>query len=686
MKKFSFFAMAASLMFGLASCSTDAPNEPGKVLENETKTFVKISLVSTDGDMTRAAEGEADDDQFETGIDSENSVKNVLLVFYDEAEKYVGNARIKVDEADKDLSYVGADDDLTIARALTTVAEVNLPENTNHPAYVVAFVNPTRLSDDLSNIEKMSDLTKVIRQRSDVSINGMTMNNSVYYDEALGQPVFATRVDFTKQFFKTEDDAKKSTENIINITVERVQAKVVLSNLAELVKENSGKIAPFKSSETNPEYTLQFVPEKWFVNATEKNTFLIKNYRSGSTNYTDITKLADFSGFLDFNTLKNDRFNVGDNRHLQFNEPRRLRSYWALDPTYFFTEEGQYPSISYDVSYVNQAGNTINNNNDAKAYPLSYRSYNDIPADLSKQFEYCLENTMNVATLKSARAKSALTSVVMLGHYEIKDKNNVVVFDGSTSDKTFYIRHDSDKDKTILLDDNAAKDYFLEHSGAVLYVKVPKLNQDGSESATEFEMQPLTAAHVKNGVAGTAYSDFKLVHPTRICSAEGADVLGQAVVSEQWRTLTFASENNAILNKYYIYEQVGPNGYDYVPLDKDRLHTIHKNLYSAFGLVESFKNGKAYFNVPLKHIFYNPALYDENKASNDFDAEKAQLGDYGVVRNHVYQLTINGIQGLGSGIGDLNQPIVPPTEVDNYYIAAKLNILKWRIVSQSVDL
>lgn len=667
MRKISFAAMAG-LLIGLASCSTDIPEGPGKVLENETQTFVKISLVSSDG-LTRSQGSEADDALFEDGLDDENTVKNILLVFYDGAENYVGDATIDAEK--QEIKYEDGNDDLTIARFLTATAEVNLPENTNHPAYVVAFVNPTKASGDLKNLEKLSDLSKVLRRNSDVSPLGMTMNNSVYYDEVLGQPVFATPVDFTSHFFKTKEEAERMPA--LDITVERVQAKVEL--------ESMGTVNEFNSSESNPDYTLQFVPEKWFVNATEKNTFLIKNYRGGSQNFRNYIDLADYSSNLDFNTLK-DRFDdAGDYRQNRINESRRKRSYWALDPTYFSNGDDEYPEVSYDVSYTNANNVTINEG--AKLYPLTYRSYNDIKDDMNKSFEYCLENTMNIATLKSDRAKSTMSSVVMLGHYVIKDnKTGQNVFDGleAKNDEAFYIRHDSDKAKTILLNDENAINYFLDHIGTVLYVKVPKKNENGSDSE-EFDYQPLTAAHVDKGIGGISYNDFKLVHPSKI----DADVLGQAVVSEQWRTLNFSSENDDMLGKYYVYDVVG-NGYGYIQLDKERLHSMHKVLYSAFGLVEKFSNGKAYFNVPLKHIFYNSAKYDNKTNSNAFDAEKVQLGDYGVVRNHVYKLKINSISGLGSGIGDLNQPIVPPTEVENYYISARLNILKWRIVSQSVDL
>ena len=107
---------------------------------------------------------------------------------------------------------------------------------------------------------------------------------------------------------------------------------------------------------------------------------------------------------------------------------------------------------------------------------------------------------------------------------------------------------------------------------------------------------------------------------------------------------------------------------------------LHKRVFSTYGVLEKFSTGKAYFNIPLKHI------WKAASTSNVFDPKTVVLGDYGVVRNHIYDLTINKIEGLATGIGDIEQPIVPPTENEQYYISTRIRVLQWRMVSQSVDL
>lgn len=61
----------------------------------------------------------------------------------------------------------------------------------------------------------------------------------------------------------------------------------------------------------------------------------------------------------------------------------------------------------------------------------------------------------------------------------------------------------------------------------------------------------------------------------------------------------------------------------------------------------------------------------------------------GVVRNHIYNVQINSISGLGTPVFDPSDPedIDPKKPTDKtWYVAAKINTLKWRVVNQSVSL
>lgn len=82
------------------------------------------------------------------------------------------------------------------------------------------------------------------------------------------------------------------------------------------------------------------------------------------------------------------------------------------------------------------------------------------------------------------------------------------------------------------------------------------------------------------------------------------------------------------------------------------------------------KDGRAYYYVPIKHL--------ENTG---------ELAEYGIVRNHFYKITLSGITGFGTPVYDPEKvvdPIVPTYE--NTYLAARVQVLQWRVVNQNASL
>jgi len=82
-----------------------------------------------------------------------------------------------------------------------------------------------------------------------------------------------------------------------------------------------------------------------------------------------------------------------------------------------------------------------------------------------------------------------------------------------------------------------------------------------------------------------------------------------------------------------------------------------------------YKDGLTYYSFKVKHLAENNA------------------GMYGVVRNHFYQIAIDAVYGFGTPVFDPTVKIYPETPVEeDTYIAAKVNILSWRVVPSSVNL
>lgn len=82
------------------------------------------------------------------------------------------------------------------------------------------------------------------------------------------------------------------------------------------------------------------------------------------------------------------------------------------------------------------------------------------------------------------------------------------------------------------------------------------------------------------------------------------------------------------------------------------------------------RDGRAYYYVPIKHL-----------------GDSGELAEYGIVRNHFYKITLTGITGFGTPVYDPNKVVVPAVPTyENTYLAARVQVLQWRVVNQNASL
>lgn len=111
--------------------------------------------------------------------------------------------------------------------------------------------------------------------------------------------------------------------------------------------------------------------------------------------------------------------------------------------------------------------------------------------------------------------------------------------------------------------------------------------------------------------------------------------------------------------------KIGADNKETTPADGE----IEGYMTDAHHVVDLWEGGRAYYFTNIKH--HGPA---------------ESVFEYGVVRNHVYKLTLSSIQGLGVPVVNPDEPIIPEHPEDKlFYVGAKVRILKWRIVNQTVD-
>ena len=148
-------------------------------------------------------------------------------------------------------------------------------------------------------------------------------------------------------------------------------------------------------------------------------------------------------------------------------------------------------------------------------------------------------------------------------------------------------------------------------------------------------------------------------------SASDIDFKDPDGTMQQYRvTPTLAADPVGVTKKYYTKTTSGTTP-TFTEVPKS---TVLAAIEAA--KAEIRKDGRAYYYVPIKHLG-NPG----------------EVAEYGIVRNHFYKITLSGIKGFGTPVYNPDQVVKPvvPT-YDDTYLAARVQVLQWRIVTQSANL
>lgn len=83
--------------------------------------------------------------------------------------------------------------------------------------------------------------------------------------------------------------------------------------------------------------------------------------------------------------------------------------------------------------------------------------------------------------------------------------------------------------------------------------------------------------------------------------------------------------------------------------------------------IDGFAQGRFYYKIPVEHFNNGPVTSAYYPA-----------GRYGVVRNHQYEITLNELTGIGTGIWDIGWDIRPYRKPDDYIVSAYMKVSPWK--------
>ena len=214
----------------------------------------------------------------------------------------------------------------------------------------------------------------------------------------------------------------------------------------------------------------------------------------------------------------------------------------------------------------------------------------------------------------------------------------------------------------------AEPDYCLENTDANTHTRVVIATKLVDESGNELKIAQLysqyyTIEGIQNLVANSLKNEFYYQSTTNVneyISIEPSHITFVADVTEGANSYTvkYVLTDEADDIQWYKYENGAPVAIDATVVNARLAELDRARIW----------NGMSYYTVDIAHL---------GGASN-----------LGVVRNHSYVITVDGIKGLGTPVynGDLQvtEPVKP--QETKSFVAARINVLSWRIVNQNVTL
>lgn len=632
MKKFNKFLIPALALGLFAACSDDKMDNPATPEDNtnvDRVQYLNISICSSSTTGGRA--GDITEEKFQPGDNSENLIRDAFFVFYDLNGNYLAQKKLTKDELGDPTSQTGNTEEL-----YKKTISIEIEKGKPNPAYVMCYLNPVDIDGDGTNAlasKTIGDIKKIKRGQVFKKENDNTyfgMSNAVYYAND-GKLVRATAIP-EGALKSTETEANKADVPSVKIYVERYAAKVGVRTAKDNVVEGT----------TVGDYTLEFVPKKWLLNAREKEFFVSKSYTATAT--------GDGMGSMGAENATTDQVGLTS---WTWNDETNKRSYWARSVSYFWNK---FPEVSSDVNNID-------------GLPLTYYTYNEIinnGYDVIKDGNsvYALENTIGKNAANSDNTLAALSSVVIAGEYKLK-KGTETYSDGVTfyvlDGKHVYFKHDDSNKKT---DDKALHQGLLAKNTTLV-----------RRSGTGTDENPYKYTPVTDP-SETELAIFEIYNVAEEFNSPGTKYNEQEVSIK-----VKAGASLSGLNLYYY-----DNG-NHVELTSDKIDAMNKKLLADIGTADAYTAGKCFFSIPIRHIGFYRSGNPNNAENAVMDWTKIEEGDFGIVRNHIYDLSISSIKGLANGVFKPENPIVPERTKTTYVAKYDLYIESWKCVrTQHVEL
>lgn len=641
------FFMGVLGALALTACSSEEiiPDKNGPVDEGKNR-YMSVSIRNANPD-TRAEGGQTADGNniYEDGFSAENNVKNLRFYFFDKEGNpapITYNGLSYFDCAETDISEGNTpNDNPNIEKVLNAVIVISSNVNEgdrNIINQMVAIANYDNIKNQLGTgtaaNKSLSQLMDIVGNVSELNVTDQSKGFVMTSSSFHAEDGYGCAVQIKDTDIKADEKLAKA--NPVDVYIERAVAKVRVKTdwkHADMGLDNNGiKTVTFEGE------SYQAIPLSSKVNGVLNPIYTTNN---GTERVYVIFKNWDLWWTADQAYLFKKVGNWDKILGKWWNHEGFHRSYWAMNPdnTKLIKHPHNFTSKKIITSATTDATSKYS---DYSAYCLENAA--DSVAKDGTKFVYDPQKRTSNRTLAYLSAvlvtiKDDVATPVSLAEWAGYKYTEKGVIDAmfKPNENIIYFR---------------SKDP-VSSSGSIT-------NPDGT--TTNF------GEHTYKMIALTV-DDLELVSGMNAGMADD-----KIEVDKRYLSYVNLKENifkGKDVEPDKLYKR---DGDIYTEINREDVNT----LLESIGGAKVWRDGNTYYYHDITHL-----------------GTEAEKGLYGVVRNHIYEVVINSVFGLGTPVlspkdGSTTEPwedITPqkPTP-DAYFLGARVNILSWRVVNNNTSL
>ena len=725
--KTKYLLIAALAGLALVGCNKEKGSDSNELKPSGESNYMGFTIA-----MPSATKADPDPGTFESGKDYENAIKSIHFFFYkhgayvsygygDVVSRFTdANATNPVSGGNVEEIRDGGED---VSNPTIRKGVVVLESTMAMPDQVLCVIN-SRNAGWYRN-KSLATVTAALHSGKAESLTGNT--NDSYKDFQADGPYFVMstapmygsdadgnkEVKYVTDILVEQDASGNFTANSyiqstiaaaearpLEVYVERMAARVEIDNLdgASSILDANGFIkaanldAAMKDASNDPLWDIN--PIAWGVTAHNKKAYCIKHVGTGW--WGDAT----YTGWLESGTQVPNPLKSSENMYTRIN--------WCTDPNYSTSDVAFSNRQAYPHSARQYYGANEEKYWSASEIKAHYDGAEKSAADILQR--YCYENTFDKDGQKNNPRING-TMILLYAQAKVHNAANyedLFAYMGQTYTYAEYVKHllstiwahgsefyVNDGGYKGIVEPTVQNAFADKSSNYLKIVRSTTMNQFfGADQFGPYTRNIIETASANDGSQKIKdlYLDWVIDMGTR---AAGTVTLQPNTFDSAFPVINSFTQNDekgyadgyvtlipgtAMPTLYVIDTNTATNpAYDAGTPDSEyRAITDAEKVQAFLGHVvepaNMYRDGKMYYAITLQH-------FGEAKSGDD-----PLEGNYGVVRNNLYRVSIGQVKSLGHGIDDVDEPIIPGDRKNPFYLAAKINILSWQIARQTVNL